>query len=229
MSFRNQITSAVHRLQAFLHRELKLNYVLLSLLGSAILALGLCHIHAYSHVTEGGVLGLTLWLDHHLHISPAFSGLILNVLCYILGWKYLGKPFLLYSAISSLNFSLTYKFFEQFDTFFPHVVQSALLSAIVGAVFVGVGAGLCVLVGGAPSGDDAIAMALSKKFNTGIQRIYLLSDLSVLALSLTYIPVQKILFSLLTVILSGQIIGLVTRIPLPALSAGQDHTAPAAD
>ena len=229
MSLRNQFTSASHRLQAFLQRELKFNYVLLSLLGSAILALGLCHIHAYSDVTEGGVLGLTLWLDHHLHISPAFSGLLLNVACYALGWKYLGKPFLLYSAISSVNFSLAYKLFEQFDTFFPHLVKSALLSAIVGALFVGVGAGLCVLVGGAPSGDDAIAMALSKRLHTGIQRIYLLSDLSVLALSLTYITMQKILFSLLTVILSGQVIGLVTKIPLSALSAGDDQTAPAAD
>lgn len=229
MSFRNDLSLRASRVQAFLRRELRLSYVLLSLLGSAILALGLCHIHAYSHVTEGGVLGLTLWLDHHLHISPAFSGLVLNVACYGLGWKYLGKPFLLYSAISSLNFSLVYKFFEQFDTFFPTLVQNPLLSAIAGAVFVGVGAGLCVLVGGAPSGDDAIAMALSKRFHTGIQRIYLLSDLSVLALSLTYIPVQKIFFSLLTVLLSGQIIGWITKIPLSSLLPGKTSPAPAAD
>ena len=227
MSFRNQTSNTLRSFRCFLQRELNLQSILLSLLGSAILAFGLCHIHAYSHVTEGGVLGLTLWLDHHLHISPAFSGLILNIVCYVLGWKYLGKRFLLYSAISSANFSLVYKFFEQFDTFFPNLVQNPLLSSIVGAAFVGVGAGLCVLVGGAPSGDDAIAMALSKRFHTGIQRIYLLSDLTVLVLSLTYIPLQRILFSLLTVLLSGQIIGWVTRIPLPSPRSKQ--TAPAAD
>ena len=37
----------------------KLSSCLLALLGSAILAFGLYNIHAVSHVTEGGVLGLS--------------------------------------------------------------------------------------------------------------------------------------------------------------------------
>ena len=197
----------------FLRRELKPAPVLISLLGSGILAFGLCHIHAWSQVTEGGVLGLTLLLDHHFGISPAVSGLVLNVLCYALGWKFLGKSFLLYSGISSLNFSLVYKFFEQFPTFFPRLVENPLLSAIAGALFVGIGAGLCVMVGGAPGGDDAFAMAMAKITGKNIQWLYLISDLSVLLLSLSYIPFQRIFYSLLTVILSGQIIGLVVKLP----------------
>ena len=197
----------------FLRRELKPAAVGISLLGSGILAFGLCHIHAWSQVTEGGVLGLTLLLDHHFGISPAISGLVLNVLCYALGWKLLGKSFLLYSGISSLNFSLVYKFFEQFPTFFPRLVENPLLSAIAGALFVGIGAGLCVMVGGAPGGDDAFAMAMAKLTGKNIQWLYLISDLSVLLLSLTYIPFQKIFYSLLTVILSGQIIGIVVKLP----------------
>ncbi len=210
-----RIQSPICRFSAFLKRELKLWPVLLSLLGSAILAFGLCHIHSHSDVTEGGVLGLTLLLDYHFHISPAISGFILNLLCYVLGWKYLGKPFLLYSFISSVNFSVTYGIFEQMDPVFPNLVQNPLLAALIGAVFVGVGAGLCVLVGGAPGGDDAFAMAMAKITGKNIQSMYLLSDLVVLALALTYIPVQQILYSLLTVILSGQIIGWVQKIPVP--------------
>ena len=204
-----------YRGKQFLLRELRLSSVVLALLGSGILAFGLCHIHAYADVTEGGVLGLTLLLDHHFHISPAISGLILNVLCYLLGWKSLGKTFLLYSSIATLNFSLVYKFFEQFDPFFPNLVQNPLLSALVGAIFVGVGAGLCVRIGGAPCGDDALAMSLAKITSFKIQWIYLLSDLSVLGLALTYSPLQKILDSLLTVLLSGQIIGWIQNIRLP--------------
>ena len=207
MDARRSRPSLLSRGKAFLKRELTMYAVLMSLLGSAILAFGLCHIHAYADVTEGGVLGMVLLLDYHFHISPAVSSLILNLACYVLGWRYLGKPFLLYSAISSCNFSLTYSIFERMDPVFPNLVQSPLMSALVGAVFVGVGCGLCVKVGGAPGGDDALAMALSKITGGSIQKMYLLSDLSVLGLSLTYIPVQKILYSLLTVILSGQIIG----------------------
>ncbi len=86
------------------------------------------------------------------------------------------------------------------------------MAAAAGAIFVGIGAGLCVRVGGAPSGDDALAMAITAKTKLSIQWAYLISDLTVLGLSITYIPVGKLVYSLLTVVLSGQIIGFVSRV-----------------
>jgi hypothetical protein len=41
------------------------------------------------------------------------------------------------------------------------------------------------------------------------------TDLTVLGLSLTYIPLSRLWYSLLTVILSGQIVGWIQHIPLP--------------
>ena len=181
------------------------------LLGSAILAFGLYHIHAQSNVTEGGVLGLTLLLYHWFDISPAFSGLIINFACYYFGWKILGKRFIAYSCISGGAYSVFYYVFEQYEPIWPQIQNYPLVAAIAGAIFVGVGIGICVHVGGATCGDDALAMGLSKFLKKDIQWIYLFSDLTVLGLSLTYIPLQRILYSLLTVILSGQIIGWISK------------------
>ena len=181
------------------------------LAGSAILAFGLYHIHAQSNVTEGGVLGLTLCLYHWFDISPALSGLILNFICYYLGWKTMGKKFIAYSCVSAGAYSLFYFIFEQFSPIWPQIKNHPFVAAIVGAVFVGVGIGICVRVGGATCGDDALAMSLSKITKKGIQWMYLISDLTVLALSLTYIPLQRMMYSLLTVILSGQIIGWISK------------------
>ena len=88
----------------------------------------------------------------------------------------------------------------------------ALLAAVLGALFVGCGVGLSVRAGGAPGGDDALAMSISKLTRWDIQWAYLISDLVVLALSATYIDLSRLGCSLLTVILSGQIIGLVQRV-----------------
>ena len=191
---------------------------LLSVLGSAILAFGLCHIHAYSGVTEGGGLGLTLLFKYHWALSPAVTGFILNAVCYLVGIKTLGRDFLIFSLISGGGFSLFYALFDCFEPFFPFLLESnaenALISALLGALFVGIGVGLCVRAGGAPTGDDALAMSLSKITKLDIRIIYLISDLTVLSLSLSYIPIKRIAFSLLTVILSGQIIGLLQK-PLP--------------
>ena len=138
--------------------RLKLKNCLSIILGSAILAFGLYNVHSISGVTEGGVLGLTLLLEHWFGISPSISGLVLN-----------------------------------------------------GACFVGVGVGLCIRANAAPTGDDSLALSLSHHFKIGIQWVYLLGDLIVLALSLTYIPFSKISYSLLTVVLSGQLIGLIQK------------------
>ncbi len=184
----------------------------LSVLGAIIMAFGLYEIHSFSGVTEGGVLGATLLLKHHFDISPALSSAILNLICYFIGWKILGKGFVFYSAIATFSFSLTYAILEATPPLFKAIADYPVIASIIGAIFIGVGAGLCVRVGGAPSGDDSLAMAFSKKFKLKIETIYLLSDLTVLTLSLTYIPLKRIAFSLLTVILSGKIIGLIDRI-----------------
>lgn len=184
-------------------------------LGSAILAFGLYNVHSISGVTEGGVLGLTLLLEHWFNISPSISGLVLNGACYVLGLTLLGKEFILYSIIAGGGFSLFYAIFERFPPLWPQIAQMPLAAAIAGAAFVGVGVGLCIRANAAPTGDDSLALSLSHHFKIGIQWVYLLGDLIVLALSLTYIPFSKIIYSLLTVVLSGQLIGLIQKAGKP--------------
>lgn len=184
---------------------------LVTLLGSCILAFGLCHIHALSGVTEGGQLGLTLLLHHWLGITPAISALVINIICYAAGWKVLGKSFLFYSFLAAAGFSGFYWIFEQFPPVFPELAQYPLAAALLGALFVGVGCGLCVRVGGAPCGDDALAITLSHIFKAKIEYFYMISDITVLLLSLTYIPVRRIGFSLLTVLISSKLVGIVQR------------------
>lgn len=208
----------------FIWKEIKLSSVFLLLGGSALLAFGLYHIHSMSGVTEGGILGLTLFLEHWSGISPSVSGFLLTGLCYFLGWKLLGKRFLVYSFISAIGFSVFYGIFEQSDPLFPQIGKNPLMAAVLGAVFVGVSVGICVRAGGAPTGDDALAMSLSKVFPVDIQWIYLASDLIVLLISLSYIPVNRILYSLLTVVLSGQIIGGIQKIRLPRFLVSEEVT-----
>lgn len=186
--------------------------IALALLGAFIQAMGLCNIHAFANVTEGGVLGATLLIGHWFAVSPALSALVLNALCYFVGWRTLGKGFLAYSILCGAAYSAFYALLEPFAPLWPGLIESPLWSAVAGACFIGVGAGLCVRVGGAPGGDDALAMAISKVTKIDIQWVYLFTDVLVLGLSVSYIPLGKLAYSLLTVVLSGQIIGWMQKI-----------------
>ena len=185
----------------------------LALVGAAIQAVGVSNIHAFSGVTEGGVLGATLLINYWLHISPAITSLVLNGACYLLGWRTLGKEFIWYSILAGGGFSVFYALCEPFAPLWPVLVQSPLWSALLGAVFIGIGAGLSVRAGGAAAGDDALAMSLQRILGWDIQWVYLITDFMVLGLSLTYIPLGKLVYSFLTVLLSGQIIGWIQKIP----------------
>jgi len=195
--------------------KLKSSNCLILLAGSILQAIGIYNIHALSGVTEGGVLGLTLLLKHWFDISPAVSSLVLNLFCYLLGWRTLGKEFIGYSFVSICMYSASYGICEQFPPLWPQIADHPLLAALAGALFIGIGAGLCVRAGGATAGDDALAMSFSHMFGLPIARIYLISDLTVLLLSLSYIPVRRIAYSLLTVVVSGQIIGLIQKVKKP--------------
>lgn len=189
--------------------KLKFKNCLTAFLASAFQAFGIYNIHAVADVTEGGVLGATLLLQHWTGISPALSSFLINAICFGLGLKILGKTFIAYSFLAALGYSAGYYVCEQFPPLWPQILDYPLIAALAGALFIGIGAGLCVRAGGATTGDDALAMSLSHATGFPIQNIYLVSDLTVLILSLSYIPFRKIAYSLLTVILSGQIIGLI--------------------
>lgn len=175
--------------------------------GAAILAFGMFNIHSRGLITEGGVLGMTLLLKHWFHITPGISGFCLDALCYFFGFRFLGRAFLKNALAASLCFSVFYNLFEHIGYILPDLCMYPLTAAVLGSIFVGVGVGLIVREGGAAGGDDALALVLSKLLHCKISLAYLATDLTVLLLSLSYIPIQNILYSLVTVTLSSFLIG----------------------
>ena len=171
------------------------------LCGAAILSFGLFNVHSQSRITEGGVLGMTLLLQHWFGITPAISEAVLDVICYLLGIKYLGRSFLRCALTATGGFACFYALHERVGYVLPYMGARPLLAAVVGALFVGVGGG------GASGGDDALALVIAKLTGWPVSRAYLFTDVVVLALSLSYIPVKNIACSLVTVTLSSFIIG----------------------
>lgn len=184
----------------------KINHYLLLFVGSAILSFGLFNIHHQSQVTEGGVLGAILLLNHWFKISPSISGVILDLSCYFMGWKLFGSKFLKNAIFASFSFSITYSIWERVGYMIPDFSNFQIMASLLGALFVGIGVGIVLRQGGAAGGDDVLALAISNALNCKISRAYLATDLVILTLSLTYIPFSKIFYSLITVILSSFII-----------------------
>lgn len=191
-----------------------LRRIMLIALGAAILSFGLYNIHQQSDITEGGVLGMLLLLNYWFDISPAILTPILDGICYFLAFRYLGFQFIKISAVSTLSVSAFFKLWETFPPIIPNLSGYPFLAAVVGGLFVGVGVGIIVRQGGSSGGDDALALVISKQTKWRLARAYLFTDFTVLGLSLTYLPIEKIAVSIVTVMLSSAIIDFIQNMNL---------------
>lgn len=202
-----KVSAALTERKDFLKKLIKRYfYLVYILLGAFILAFGMYNIHSRTIITEGGIWGIELLLDHWFGLSPAVTAPFLDGTCYLLGVVFLGKEFILKSLVGTLGYSAFYAVLEQFPPLLPDLNSVPLAAAVIGAIFVGIGAGIVVRQGGACAGDDALALAISQKLKCKISTAYLSTDMTVLLLSLSYIPFRQIFYSLITVLLSGWII-----------------------
>ena len=184
------------------------------LLGAAITTFGIHNIHQQVNITEGGVIGMVLLANRWLGISPGAVTLILDITCYLLAFKYLGSAFIRISVVSTVSVSAFYKLWECFPHLLPNLSDYPLAAALLGGIFVGVGVGIIVRQGGSSGGDDARALTISHLTHWRISRSYLITDITVLLLSLSYIPFTRIGYSLITVTVSSLLIDFVKSVKL---------------
>ena len=194
--------------------KLPIKKIILIIMGAMITSFGIHNIHQQCNITEGGVIGLMLLIEHWFHISPAYITPLLDITCYLLAFRFLGGHFIVTSILSTLSVSLFYKVWELFPPMLPNLSDHPLLAAVLGGIFVGVGVGMIVRQGGSSGGDDALALTTSHLTHCRLSFAYLFSDLTVLGLSLTYIPYQRIIFSLITVTISSFLIDRIQEIEL---------------
>ena len=183
--------------------------VLAIVLATAITTFGIYNVHRQADITEGGILGLILLFNFWLGMSSSILSPLLDTLSYALGFKYLGKEFLKTSIFATICMAGFFRLWELFPPVLPSLAEYPLTAALVGGCFIGTGCGLVVRQGASCAGDDALALVISKITGCRISRAYLLTDVTVLVFSLSYIPAKRIVYSLITVTVSSFLIDFI--------------------
>lgn len=177
------------------------------LLGAMIYSFGIHNIHQRVDITEGGILGLMILVEHWLGLSMAYITPVLDGMCYLMAYRFLGARFIRISAFSTLCVSCFFKLWEMMPPMLPDLYDQPFIAAVLGGIMVGGGVGIIIRQGGSAGGDDALALTISHVFRWRLSRSYLFADVTVLALSLTYIPLWRLVYSLITVTVSSYILG----------------------
>ena len=185
--------------------------IILIIIGATILSFGSYNFNYQNNITEGGVLGLLLLMQHVFNISPSITSVVIDFTLFAIGSKFFGKKFLLYSILSTTTFSTTYKIWESIGFLVPNFTHNMLIASILAGIGVGVGVGLVVRGGGASRGDDVIALLGNKFLKLKVNHVYLITDTIVLLMSLVYLDIKQVFFSIISVTTSGKIISLIYK------------------
>ena len=137
-------------------------------------------------LASGGFSGLCTIIQYGTGIPVGWSYPIMNVVLLVMGFMTLGKAFGVKTIYAIAMTSMLFEFLPKFPQM-EVLMDEKLLVALVGAAMESVGLGLVLLRGGSAGGTDIIAMIINKYWPLSPGRVYLLTDLFIIA-SLLFIP-----------------------------------------
>lgn len=122
---------------------------------------------------DGGFSGTSFFLSQVTPLHMSILLLILNFPFFLLGFKKLGLPFILYSLYTIGVYSLFAWLYQNvfpldFSAGSPIVQEEKLLAAVFGGIISGVGSGITIRFGGAIDGVEVLGVLFAKKINLSI-------------------------------------------------------------
>lgn len=192
---------------------LPLRRVVPILVGTAIYAFGLHYFIIPNEFMEGGLTGIALLLNYVLDIPPSITTLLLNLPLFYLGLKILGRPAMALTVLGVLTLSLFLWMMELLihngwiTPFYSS--EDYLLATLYAGVTLGAGLGIVFRYGGTTGGTDILARLGQKYRGWSMGRIIMVIDFVVIATSLFYIPLDKVLYTLVLVFIAARVIDFI--------------------
>lgn len=138
-------------------------------IGSVISAIGINAFLVPHKFLSSGVSGLAQFVSYVTPVSVGTYVLVFNIPIFILGWRYVGRVFIVGSLIGVVALSLGLYATEWMAI--RGWAPERLLSALIGGALAGGGTGLVFRANSSHAGIDIIAAAVKKRWSMSIGTI----------------------------------------------------------
>lgn len=191
----------------------QLQMIIPIIVGTAIYAFGLLFFIIPNQLMEGGVTGITVLLNYAFNIPPSLSTLMLNIPLFLVGLKILGGRQSIYTGLGIISLTfflwLIEKWIDQGWITPFHTEHDYILASLYAGVTLGTGLGIVFRFGGTTGGSDIIARILNRKLGYSMGQVILALDIIIIGASLLYIPLEKILYTLVAVFITSKVIDFI--------------------
>lgn len=183
-------------------------WILKTLVGSALFALGFDLFLEPHEMSAGGISGLAMIVVHVLKFgSVGTLSILINLPLFLIGGMKIGKRFFWGSLLGMLSSSVMLDLF----TLIPIPETEPFLAVIYGSALSGLGLGMVFTAGTSTGGSDIVVRLLKLKYrNVPIGQISMMFDLVVVVLTgIVFRNVVKALYTGVAVFLMSQVVDAV--------------------
>ena len=160
-----------------------------------------------NRIIDGGITGISIILSFLTNINLSIFIVIINIPFLLLGFKHLGKNFLIQSSVAMVLFSLLLEAFKQVDV----VTSDILLATVFGGLLLGIGVGFVIRYGACLDGVETIAILINKKTSFSVGQVILLINLVIYMVAGILFGWDRALYSIMTYFITYKIIDIVSE------------------
>ena len=183
-----------------------ISFILLTL-GAIIAAAALELFLIPCTILDGGITGISIIIHKLFHIPLGLLVIGLNIPFVWIGYKNLGKNFLLRTIYAMIIFSIFIEYFSMFQPF----TEEILLATVFGGATLGIGVGLIIHFGGCVDGTESVAIVISKKTSLSVGQIVLIFNLIIYTVAGFIFGFDRAMYSLLTYFITFNVIDFVSE------------------
>ena len=180
---------------------------LMTFIGANIAAVGLEMFLIPNNIIDGGIVGISIIISLVSHIPLGIITFILNIPFLIIGYKQIGKSFLLQSLFATIVFSFSVTLMQPF----PEVTSDVLLATVFGGIILGIGVGLILRSGGSLDGTEVIAMILNKRTFFSIGQIVMIMNVAIFTIAALLLGWDRAFYSMLAYFVAHKAIDVILQ------------------
>lgn len=185
------------------HRHLNYFFKYLFLfIGSILAAVGLEIFLIPNNIIDGGVVGISIMLSYLSNYPLGLFIFFLNIPFLILGYKHIGKTFVLSTLFSISSLSVWVTVLHPI----PGLTEDLMLAAVFGGIILGIGVGLIIRYGGSLDGTEIIAIILDKRTGFSVGEIVMFFNLFILTSAGLIFGWDKAMYSLIAYFIAFKMI-----------------------
>ena len=180
--------------------------LILITLGAVMSAVALELILIPNSMIDGGMNGISIIINTLFGGSLGIIIFLVNLPFLILGYKQLGKKFIIKAGYGMILFSIL---LEVCHNYTP-LIDDTLLATVYGGILLGVGCGLIIKEGGCLDGTEIIAIIINRKKSISVGQVVFVFNVFIYGAAIFVLGAERALYSLLTYFVSYKVIDMVS-------------------